>query len=359
MAVGWRFKTKGFDRVVTFVKNRFATKKSHVLPDNTAEHTNVASSFAPPPLPATSQNLENNFLPCLLRNMNREAIKLVFDATHDIPAFPAIVSELVHELNSHDVSGARIGQLINLDPSISANVLRVANSAAFATDRTISSVDAAIMILGFDTIQSIALKSTVSGLIQLQRKKYGAFDANALWAHSVATSMYAGYLSSRVKRLESSEAVTCGLLHDIGKVLLNACYPDRVADVLNPGSTLLGESLLGKEERILGACHTAYGAMLARHWKLSEPTVFAIELHHHGNSPDVLKDQTMHERDLVATIFVANQMAKTTGFAANDNEIDLPSPQLMTRLGLPLDLLEAIALIPPEIPRKINAVIGS
>lgn len=310
------------------------------------------------PAPEVAVPPAKNFLPLLLRDMNQDAIRLVFDAAHEIPAFPAIVAELVDDLNSPDVSADRVANAIKLDPAISAGVLRVANSAAFAGDRKVGSVDAAIMILGFDVVQSIALKSTISGMIQLQGKQRGGYSADALWEHSVATSIYAGCLARRIKRLEPSEATTCGLLHDIGKVLINSCYPDKVAQLLDPTSTQLGESLLAKEERILGACHTAFGAALARHWNMSEPMVQSIELHHHGNSPEVLKERTTHERDLVATVFVANQMAKTTGFAGNDNEIDLPSAPLMTRLGFGPDLLEAIAMIPPEIPKKIKAVVG-
>jgi putative nucleotidyltransferase with HDIG domain len=290
--------------------------------------------------------------------MDETTIQLVFKATHEIPAFPAIVAELVNDLNSSDASAARVANLIKLDPAISAGVLRVANSAAFAGERQISNVDSAIMILGFDVIQSIAMKSAISGMIQFQRTKPGAYSADALWEHSVATSIYAGCLARRIRRLESSEASTCGLLHDIGKVLLDSCYPAQVEKVLDPTTTLLGESLLAKEERILGACHTAFGARLAKRWNLSVSAELAIELHHHGNSPEILQGQTTHERDLVATVFVANQMAKMTGFAGNDNEIDLPSAAIMTRLGFDPDLLQAIAMIPPEIPRKIKAIVG-
>ena len=353
MSAEWMNRT-GITRLISLVRRR---KNDVTTPAPKIEPAVVTAVVAnAPPIPAATQ--PKTFQPKLLREMDEQTIQLVLKATHEIPAFPAIVAELVNDLNSPDVSASRVGNLIKLDPAISAGVLRVANSAAFAGERQVSNVDSAIMILGFDVIQSIAMKSTISGMIQFQRTKAGAYSADALWEHCVATSIYAGCLAKRIQRLESSEASTCGLLHDIGKVLLDACYPEQVEEVLSPASTLLGESLLAKEDRILGACHTAFGARLARHWNLSEPVVLAIELHHHGNSQDVLQNQTTHERDLVAAVFVANQMAKMTGFAGNDNEIDLPSAPLMTRLGFGPDLLEAIAMIPPEIPRKIKAVVG-
>ncbi len=306
-------------------------------------------------MPASSSS---RYQPRLLKDMDQEVMRAVLDAACEIPAFPAVISELVACLHSPNVSEARVSELVQLDPSLSTSVLRVANSALYATDQTVVSVKTGVMLIGFDLLQSIAMRGAVSGMIQMDRVKASKQDPDALWAHSIAASMYARELAQRLPRMESSEAVTAGLLHDIGKIVMCMCYPDKVADLINPQTSLLGESLLAKEERLFGACHTVFGAVLAKNWGLPDSLVCAIELHHHGNCADRLKSYSKHIRDLTIVTCLANQFAKLGGFSGNDNEIDIFSPEVTDRLNLPCDLMEAMKKMPKDMPKRINTVIS-
>ena len=307
---------------------------------------------------AVPANNQSRYQPRLSKDMDPDVMRTVLDAACEIPAFPAVISELVACLHSPNVSEARVSELVQLDPSLSTSVLRVANSALYATDQTVVSVKTGVMLIGFDLLQSIAMRGAVAGMVQMDRVKASKQDPDALWAHSIAASMYARELAQRLPRMESSEAVTAGLLHDIGKIVMAMCYPEKVARLLDPATSVLGESLLAKEERIFGACHTVFGAVLAKNWGLPDSLVCAIELHHHANCTERLKSYSKHIRDLTIVTCLANQFAKLSGFSGNDNEIDLFSPEVTQRLGLPGDLMEAMQTMPKDMAKRINTVIS-
>lgn len=333
-----------------------------VLKTSPLSITPIAPISNVPPVPAEEvvaiKPAQPRYQPKLLKNMDEKIIRQVMDAACEIPAFPAVITELVSCLHSPNVSESRVSELVQLDPSLSTSVLRVANSALYATDQTVVSVKTAVMLIGFDLLQTIAMRGAVSGMVQMQKVRASKQDPDALWAHSIAASLYARELAQRLPRMESSEAVTAGLLHDIGKIVMAMCYPDKVAALLDPRTTLLGESLLAKEERLFGVSHTIFGAVLAKNWGLPESLVCAIELHHHGNCAESLQSYSTHIRDLTIVTCLANQFAKLAGFSGNDNEVDLFGPEVTQRLNLPADLIQAAQVMPKDLPKRISTVIS-
>jgi putative nucleotidyltransferase with HDIG domain len=271
----------------------------------------------------------------------------------EFPPLPATTARILSELRSPQSSPARIAKLVGYDPVLTAAVLRMANSAAVAPGKEVTTLELAILLLGQDAVQAIALRGTMAGLIS----QPAGFDTDALWRHCAATSMFAGALARRITGVEREEASTAGLLHDLGRLLMNVRHPSGMVELIDTTTTVLGESRLAKEERIFGACHTVFGALLSSRWQLPGPLVDAIELHH---NPRVMELRTVSERvrRLSGTVFIANQLSKIAGCAADDREIDLPTDELFSTLGLQGDYDRLLQGLMPEVRVPLSAFLA-
>ncbi len=273
----------------------------------------------------------------------------------EFPPLPFNTAGILAEMRGKNVDTRRVTALVGQDPVLSAALLRIANSAFYAQNSEVTSTERAVLLLGHDVVLSVALRGALAGLVAPQGD--GGYDSLALLRHSVVTGLWSGALARKVGRVEQAEAVTAGLLHDLGKIVINTARPRDAKDILYPESTLFGESLLAKEERIVGATHAVIGAMLCARWKLPSILTDAVELHHHP-AVATLAEYSPRIRELTAVIFVANQLAKLSGCQANDAEIDLASAALLSALDLPnnYDLIHQELL--HEVKPAMSAFLG-
>jgi len=312
----------------------------------------VSTVLAPP----SDLAVKPAFMPRLERQIGPETVKRIVDAAQPMPAFPTSATLVMNEINSMDASPARIASAVRMDPVLTAAVLRVANSPVYSPSRAVSNLEAAIMTLGLETLHGVVIQNALAGVIQSRGYK-GGYDVNALWEHSVAASIYAGTLARKCRNVHPSEAVTAAMLHDLGKVVVNVYCLDRVREVLDSTTTRMGESLLAKEQRLLDAAHTVYGAILARRWGLPDPLALAIELHHHTAS-HTFTDLAPRVKELAAVVFAANQFAKLSGYCGNDAEIDWAEPGLLEQVGLQGDIITAYKVLPEMLHMKVKVLVG-
>lgn len=319
-------------------------KKAGDAPPASALPTEVVSDYEAKPAPPPPADREG---------LNPDELQKLTVWVSEFPPLPATTARILAELRSPRSSPARIAKLVGFDPVLAAAVLRMANSAAVAPGKEITTLDLAVLLLGQDAIQAIALRGTMAGLIA----QPAGFDTDALWRHCAAASMFAGALARRVSGVEREESSTAGLLHDLGRLLMNSRNPAGSIELMDPTTTVLGESRLAKEERIFGACHTVFGALLASRWQLPAPLVDAIELHH---NPRIMELRTVSERvrRLSAVVFIANQLAKIAGCAADDREIDLPADDLFSTLGLRDDYDHLLQTMMPEVRVPLSAFLA-
>lgn len=316
----------------------------------------LSPTEVPPLLPPPTVPVKPSFMPRLERQIGPETVKRIVDAAQPMPAFPTSALQVMNEINSIDASPARIASAVRLDPVLTAAVLRVANTPLYSPSRAITNLEAAIITLGLETLHSVVIQNALAGVVQSRGQK-GGYDVQALWEHSVAASVYAGTLARKCRNVHPSEAVTAALLHDLGKVVVNVYCLDRVREVLDTTTTRLGESLLSKEQRLLDAAHTVYGAILARRWGLPDPLALAIELHHHTAS-HTFNEFTPRVKELAAVVFAANQFAKLSGYCGNDAEIDWAEPGLLEQIGLQGDILTAYKTQPDMLHTKVKVLVG-
>jgi putative nucleotidyltransferase with HDIG domain len=229
-----------------------------------------------------------------------------------VPA-PTVLPQLVPLLNKPDIDSGRVVDLISYNQSLTANVLRVCNSAYFSRGATIGNLHQAVTHIGFRQLYDIVVSSIAAVTLARPQKGYGV-ESNELWDHSVTTAV-AAQLVAKDLRLDEQVSFTAGLLHDIGKIVLSLALEEASAKVSHEADRN-GLSPLEIEMKLLGVNHAEVGGRLLERWKLPEELVTAVRCHH---QPSAAKDHS----SLAACVYLGNFVAYFMGHGYGRHSLDL------------------------------------
>lgn len=242
-------------------------------------------------------------------------------ALHALPPFPAVALQLMTLLDDADAPIKKIVSLLRIDPALSAEILRVSNSALYGLSRRIDNVSHAVVVLGTEVVKRLAL--TVA-LGRFSRSFMRVHGLRVCWDHSVACALIAEELAQAMNQ-PKDRAYTAGLLHDIGRLALLACYPVEYNNLFVVARENDFDELECEWE-LFDVDHCAAGAWLARHWNLPEDFVEAISQHHRSEPIDA---------SLVSIVTAAHDVANRIGFHVLDVPPDKSVAELIARLPLP------------------------
>jgi HD-like signal output (HDOD) protein len=204
----------------------------------------------------------------------------------------------------------QLAAVIERDPALATGILKLANSPLYRIGREVDSLEQAILRLGFrdcqNVILTVALRSLYRKLAPSKRRR-----CEALWRHSFITACTARQLNQQLDLGFKGEEFSCGLCHDIGRILIALGAP-AFFDLADPLTFLEGPGILAHEQNILGTDHCAFGAWFAYVNELPEALVTSIKFHHH---PDEAHDH----RGLIGVIAMADDMAN---FLQRENKAD-------------------------------------
>ncbi len=196
------------------------------------------------------------------------------DAVESLSSPPASLDRVLSLAGDAESSVTQLAEAIELDPSITARVLRLANSAYFGFSRHVETVGEAIMVIGFRNVRNLAACAAVAPMFQ---GAGGGLDRSALWRHSCAVGEAARLVAAKLDG-DDGWAYVAGLLHDLGQVVLEEVLGDEYVEVL--GCERDGASLASAEREALGADHAWAGGTLCDRWQLSERIAVAVGRHH-------------------------------------------------------------------------------
>ena len=209
-----------------------------------------------------------------------------------LPSMPSVYLDLVDELRREDPSPEAIGRIISHDMGMCAKMLQLVNSAFFGLMQPVTKPEEAVMFLGLDTVKSLVFSLQIFALFGRDPSLEAAIDQ--LWKHSWRT----GKIAQRLCFLEcpdkpdmGDQAMTCGLLHDVGKLVLRTGLGAQYRGVIALTETR-PLSIREAELEIFGSTHAEVGAYLLGLWGLPNPIVEAVAFHHQPvdgpNSPFTL-----------------------------------------------------------------------
>lgn len=196
----------------------------------------------------------------------------------ELPSLPHVAYHVLKLTSDPKTTIPELASAISADQVLTAKALRMANSAYYGYARRIFSIEDALVILGFNTVRDLVLAASVYNV--LDRELQGYFlPKGELWRHSMGTALLARLLARKLAAPLADQAFIAGLLHDIGKIILNYYMKDKFAQVI---AMVEEENIpfMIAENRILGFDHAAVGARVAEKWNLPDELVEAIANHH-------------------------------------------------------------------------------
>ncbi len=211
-----------------------------------------------------------------------------------IPTLPTVISKIQELLESDSAGAKEIGQLIAQDAPMATKVLRIANSAHYGLRERVISLEHASAVLGLKVLKNIVMQASVMSTFN-DMAKDGKFDMDALWRHSILTAQMSQVIATLASRsklgLAPEEFYTCGLLHDLGKIVMLHNLGEEYDMALNY-SKMQRLPLHETEREILGFDHAEVGAKIALRWGLPDGVVSAIQ-YHHGPQDEIDSDPTV------------------------------------------------------------------
>ncbi len=216
----------------------------------------------------------------LLRN---ETLRNLVTGIKDLPSLPSLYGLIVQEMQSPDASLKKVGYIISQDISMSAKILQLVNSAYFGLPKKMTDPQQAAVYLGIDTLKTAVLSTHVFSAFTEDAESCG-FSLADMWRHSLMT----GRLAKEIARAESAErkvqeeALTAGVLHDIGKLILLK-IPNQYKKILD-FIEKSGCNFVEAEQAILKTSHAELGAYLLGLWGIDDKIVETVAFHHNPSN---------------------------------------------------------------------------
>ncbi len=231
----------------------------------------------------------------------REQILEILSRTTDILTLPHVVHEILDVTSGKNSSAVDLTNIIESDPALTTRILSIANSSYYGFVKKISTISHAVVILGFQEIQNIALSMSV---VQLFDRRGSEFTER-LWRHcfavGVGSRMLAGYLNLKL----DGKFFVGGLLHDIGKIFLSQYLPEKFNDllwVMEEDDNKMNYHAL--EEEYFGISHAEVGGRLLDSWMFPQDISDAVTFHHDParSRTDPAFASCVHLADLICTV---------------------------------------------------------
>ncbi|WP_022661062.1 HDOD domain-containing protein [Paucidesulfovibrio longus] len=248
-------------------------------------------------------------------------------AVKDLPTLPGVLDEVTKLVQDPDSSTEQISKAISRDQVLSAKVLKMVNSPVYGFPGRISSIQHALVLLGFNVIRGIIISTSVFDIMQAAMK--------GLWQHSLGCATACGIVARRAGYEEPEEFAVAGLLHDLGKVVAAVQLPEMLERISETVRTR-DISFYQAEKEIMGFGHDRINSWLGRHWRLPANLREAMAWHHKPES-------AQNYPEITAAVHVSDFLVRAFEFGnAGDDHISYLSPKAVNTLGLRMADLERI-----------------
>jgi HD-like signal output (HDOD) protein len=195
-----------------------------------------------------------------------------------LPRFSPMMAQLLARFTHRNCDAKALAEVVEKDALLSAQVLRMANSAALGRKRSIHTVKHAIALIGVGAMRRFALGTSLSNLFARFRTPSG-FSVTRFNLHSVATATLVEVMADELPVLHTENAFISGLLHDVGKMLIAVSLPKEYETILG-FAAVTNMSLLECERHILGTDHAELSGIAISRWELAEPIQWVGYYHH-------------------------------------------------------------------------------
>lgn len=276
--------------------------------------------------------------------INRTLLNLVAN-TGDLAALPTTVVDLLYLFKEEDASAMSVVNILHRDPAMTANVLKMSNSAFYGARREIGSVQEALVMLGNRAVVTMAF---ASGMAPIMRRDLDGYNVSRsrFWNHSILAASASSLAAEKMGWADQKcEAFTGGLVHDVGMLVIDA---HLVTNKMNLVSAEPAFDVSGSERRQLGFDHCEAGAMLAENWGFPPVLRDAIRFHH---DPQL----AVEGKEIVKSVAIGNLMSLIIEQDLDPHTHTLVQG-LLAKLGLGADFLVELRA---ELGGDLETILGS
>ena len=274
----------------------------------------------------------------------------IVEAVKSFPGMPGAAVKLLGLLDDPAMRVSQIEEILRQDPGLTANVLRLANSAYFGIPSKIGSIRQAVILLGLKRLIQMVIAACVSAIMDKPVPGYD-LPPGELWRHSIAVSVAAEGLVKVLKIDAAEEIFTAALLHDVGKMVLGEYVKDDFSKI--EAAVSQGMSFEKAETVALGTNHADVGGRILIRWSLPAEIVNAVQWHH---EPEAAEQAST----MLDIVHVANFLSIMIGIGiGRDGLQHQPSVEVSERLGLEAAHLEKVASQTTQWVAELSEVLGS
>ena len=242
-----------------------------------------------------------------------------------LPPFPATHAQILELANSEESSSEDIAEQLQMDPSLLATIFKIVNSSAYGFQKKVDSLKLAVTLLGLEEIANLVMTAQVFKNLGNYDGGSG-FDRAEFWKHSIGTAFITRAISKKLQT-EVESAFLAGMLHDLGKVVLDRCFTDYyrpVVELAAKEELWIGDS----EHQLLGLTHADVGGQLATEWQFSEKYLYSI-MHHHN------PEATGRYQRLTSLVHLADHLCRKFGYGSGgDEQVPEVHPAVLDRFSL-------------------------
>ncbi len=206
-------------------------------------------------------------------------INKVKESIEKMPTLSPLTHKIIQIANDKSSSAQDLTDVIQLDPVLTAKVIKMVNSAYFGMPQKVKSLKQAIVMLGINTVKNVALSSSFAGNVKIEEKT--KLTGSDFWQHSLGVAVASKLIAKElgVDALYLEEYFIAGLIHDIGKVLINNFFSEEMNQIVELSSQKKA-SITDVEKQVLRLTHEEIGIAIGKKWNFEAPLLYAVGKHH-------------------------------------------------------------------------------
>ena len=270
--------------------------------------------------------------------MSVKQIEDIISKVKKLPTLPMVANKVNNLIQDPTCTAIKLAEVIDKDQSLTTRVLRLVNSAFYSLSAEVTNVKHAIALLGFKTISQMVISICVFDVF---KGKYADdFDRKGFWKHSIGCAVLSKLIAEKCSYARDEDCFTGGLLHDIGKVVLDQYLHDEMLAVLQK-TREKDLSFIEAEQEVMGLNHTDIGGKVMNTWNIPLPVTVVVK-HHHQKVDE--RNGTEFSQDLIVDIVRLSDVIckqEHIGYTGDTVEVEV-TEELWKRLPIDVKYVEEL-----------------
>ena len=271
-------------------------------------------------------------------HLQAKRVELILQQLEELPTLPAVATRVLQVAADADGTVNEIVSLISSDVALTARILQLVHRSDLGVNADAITLQRAVVLLGFEAVRNAVLAVSVFETFSGSNSHPTQFSREEFWKHSVSVACCAELLAEALQAaygrdtgFTPSEAFVCGLLHDLGKVALDAILPKSFARVVEAVDLLRG-NIADVERMVIGLDHMVVGKRLAERWEL--PQIIRESIWLHGQLPEALPESVKYPR-MINVVTLADLIVREQHLGYSGNwSFTLNRKRLIEAIGL-------------------------